>query len=508
MDRRDADLAALFAAGLSFAAAACSASPDKPGTSPAPVVSTSAASSASVAAAPSDVAPSATPPSPEEATPTGYAAAFRPVGPYTHALSGLELLGFADVEGDRLVCDGKPCPAEWNALVDGTFARAAVVRKSRTLAVITETNFAQWVGPIDTPEKAALRAELVPGRKLATCATMAEQGLPCASGSASTGAAVLEIPDGYEVATFDERNVCRGHGYGSAVTIGAERVTRQGETQEASNPMTVSAYEKARSTIRCSYPRKGRAYEGCPGSDIDLESDALGVALEMTPDSLHCRLGAPEPRALGDAEDRFQRATAAYFARSRDEEAAAAIAFDRMANELARHGAPRTLVDDARRAAVEERHHTHVFRALLGEAPPSLDAPTVAFEDRSLEALLVENAVEGCANETYAALVATHQARFAPTEALRATFAEIATDERRHADLSHRIHRWGVARLDLRARARVETALVDAIARMMATGSATRAGRELGEPPDELARAAFGWVVDGLLHASRAEVVS
>jgi demethoxyubiquinone hydroxylase (CLK1/Coq7/Cat5 family) len=85
---------------------------------------------------------------------------------------------------------------------------------------------------------------------------------------------------------------------------------------------------------------------------------------------------------------------------------------------------------------------------------------------RSIVALAVENAVEGCVNETWAALMALHQAAEAREPDVRAALAEIATDEVRHAELARAVHDWLQPRLTAPERARVARARSAAIARI------------------------------------------
>lgn len=59
--------------------------------------------------------------------------------------------------------------------------------------------------------------------------------------------------------------------------------------------------------------------------------------------------------------------------------------------------------------------------------------------------MTVDNAVEGCARETWAAMVALHQARFAEDRSVRAAFTAIARDELAHAALSWDLARWCAA---------------------------------------------------------------
>ena len=108
---------------------------------------------------------------------------------------------------------------------------------------------------------------------------------------------------------------------------------------------------------------------------------------------------------------------------------------------------------------MDEARHTRLVGALTREAggrmqPIDADEAPV----RSLEELAVENAVEGCVGETWAALQATWQASHAPTAQLRAIFAEIARDEAAHAELARDLHRWLTSRLDAAAIDRVDRA--------------------------------------------------
>ncbi len=101
------------------------------------------------------------------------------------------------------------------------------------------------------------------------------------------------------------------------------------------------------------------------------------------------------------------------------------------------------------------------FAARFG-APPvpfSVSAPAV----RSIEEAAIENAVEGCARETYGALVAWWQSRRARDAEIAAELRVIAEDETRHAALSWRVHAWMRTRLDDAAFARVEQHRRDAV---------------------------------------------
>jgi len=86
--------------------------------------------------------------------------------------------------------------------------------------------------------------------------------------------------------------------------------------------------------------------------------------------------------------------------------------------------------------------------------------------------MAIENAVEGCVKETFAAAVALVQAQTAADPEVRTAFRRIANDERRHAELSWAVARWLDSRLTvaerrqvLRARRLAEQQVIAAAAR-------------------------------------------
>jgi len=192
-----------------------------------------------------------------------------------------------------------------------------------------------------------------------------------------------------------------------------------------------------------------------------------------------CTGRRPEALAASDWAP-GQSEVAGYLARAAHLEAASVPAFEQLAEELGEHAAPAGLVARARRAARDEVRHARVMAALArrfgGTAAPAVVGPRRA---RPLEALALENAVEGCVRETFGAVTATWQARAAGDARVRAVMARIATDETRHAELALAIAGWVEPRLDDAARARVTNAR-----RAAADGLA----HELrGEPPAALA---------------------
>jgi rubrerythrin len=165
-------------------------------------------------------------------------------------------------------------------------------------------------------------------------------------------------------------------------------------------------------------------------------------------------VGLRRPRPI--ARVRARDAVGDYFARMAHDEAASVHAFVRMHAELSRLGAPTELVSAAERSADDERRHARMMakRARASGAPPSA-ARMARTRPRRLEAIARENAVEGCVQETFGALLLRWQAAHAANPSLRSLFARVAADETRHAALSWEVARWAEERLDAPARARV-----------------------------------------------------
>lgn len=148
-------------------------------------------------------------------------------------------------------------------------------------------------------------------------------------------------------------------------------------------------------------------------------------------------------------------------------EAASIDAFRRLRRELRAHGAPRRLLRAASRSARDERRHARATKALarrfgVGVAPVVCEA----VPERSVEALALENAIEGCVRETWGALVALRQAARASEPAVRATMARVARDEARHAELAWAVDAWLCGRLTAEQRRRVQGARAAAVAEL------------------------------------------
>jgi hypothetical protein len=172
-----------------------------------------------------------------------------------------------------------------------------------------------------------------------------------------------------------------------------------------------------------------------------------------------------------------------FFAHMAALEAASVDAFALLAAELAAHGAPLPLVGRARHAARDEARHASLVRDLASRfGATSRGYMVERGEVRTLERVAAENAAEGCVRETYGALVAMWQARFARHAFVREAMQHIARDETRHAQLAWDIASWVEPKLGGAARRHVDDARRQGVA-------ALRSEVER-DAPEEIVRAA------------------
>jgi hypothetical protein len=125
-------------------------------------------------------------------------------------------------------------------------------------------------------------------------------------------------------------------------------------------------------------------------------------------------------------------------------------AFSSFSLSLLAIGAPAELLAACQRAGRDEVEHARACFALagrfmgatLGPGPLSL----AGFQlETQLEALVLRTWLDGCVEETVAALVAAAQLAGARDEAVRAALTRIAADEARHAELAWSFLSWALA---------------------------------------------------------------
>ncbi len=195
---------------------------------------------------------------------------------------------------------------------------------------------------------------------------------------------------------------------------------------------------------------------GANAATTEVDSEIL---TEADPDL--CNFGR---RPEGMVAVRSGTDLGAYFALVAHLEAAAIVAFERLAEELRLHGAPTALVRSAERARRDEIRHARAMRVLaqrFGARVPVLEVTEVA--PRDLLAIAVENAAEGCVREAFGAVVAAFAAEYAEDPEVAAVMRTIAIDEARHAELAFAVDAWAHGRLDARGRAEVAAARTSAI---------------------------------------------
>lgn len=172
-----------------------------------------------------------------------------------------------------------------------------------------------------------------------------------------------------------------------------------------------------------------------------------------------------------------------HFARIATLEAAAVVAFERLADELERLGAPPALVEDARKVAQDEVRHAQVMTEVARHFGSEPNAPSVALaEPRDPYSIAIENAVEGSVRETFGALAGSYQALAATEPMVAEAMRTVSEDEIFHAELSAKVDEFLHTRLTESERASVAKARRRAIAELRLEMSI--------EPDDEIAKIA------------------
>ncbi|MBK8454435.1 MAG: ferritin-like domain-containing protein [Thiofilum sp.] len=161
-----------------------------------------------------------------------------------------------------------------------------------------------------------------------------------------------------------------------------------------------------------------------------------------------------------------------YFAEMASMETAAVTAFRYLVRELEAYQAPTALIQMAREAINEEIEHAEMA-GLLAQAYAT-SVPEVFIDDfrlRSLAEIALENAVQGCINETYAAACGYWQYATAEHEIFREIIGHISDEESKHAALSWAIHAWIMPQLTQQEQNTIRAAQSKAIAALKAVNT-------------------------------------
>ncbi|HWB81496.1 MAG TPA: ferritin-like domain-containing protein [Nannocystaceae bacterium] len=318
----------------------------------------------------------------------------------------------------------------------------------------------------------------------------------------TTGMGEAEVDDGAESILWDHN--CSDRIFVDVVEIPlsliAEWIDRNGQIDELYCEDACQAADIYGSIVACSVEDVGGSSESESSSGSSSGSSSSGSSSGTTGDETvllrcewmkGCGIGRGHDVVRSRARARGGDPIARWAACAAHAEAASVGAFLALRHELAAHGAPRELCERMLAAARDEIGHARAMSRIAaqrGAVPERARFDRVGV--RSLEAIAIENAIEGCVRETWSALEACAQAREAADSEIRRAMRRIAIDETRHAELAHDLARWLDAQLDDAARARVRTARDAAVEELLGSLAAT--------PPDSLQRLA------GLPEAARA----
>lgn len=208
--------------------------------------------------------------------------------------------------------------------------------------------------------------------------------------------------------------------------------------------------------LACDDVCRSRHYDPIdPRHITSIEACTLMIDGEFTGDpdaivgTLHCEghdsgyICTGGRRPIGHIEHPLSsRGLPAFLAHGARLEAASVLAFSQLADRLQAWGAPGTLVDRCREAAVEEAQHAELLGALASAAGNDVEPATQHHVAVDLLGAALDNAVEGCVREAWSALACAVSARRARTSALRIAYERLAVDEAGHAQLAWDLHQW------------------------------------------------------------------
>jgi hypothetical protein len=223
--------------------------------------------------------------------------------------------------------------------------------------------------------------------------------------------------------------------------------------------------------------------------DIDRTRGVTDVHVTYYLPEEPCIAGRRPPGLLAPSLDPLLSERATWLAGIAHLEAASIPAFLLLARDLERASAPASLIRASHAAAADEVRHARMISTLARAAGATLPAVTLApTSPRSLLDLALDNATEGCVRESFAALLATHQAAHAADPLLRRAFAVIAVDETRHAALAFAVDAWLAPRLTVAERATVAAARRAALADLSAAPLSPALAHAAGWPTGHAAR--------------------
>lgn len=264
-------------------------------------------------------------------------------------------------------------------------------------------------------------------------------------------------------------------------------------------------------TVRCGSGGNGTRVRQTVRLDVDGKQTVEGQVDLGPADGGECAEAVVGRRPDGFVDRHAKNevtSTAGWFLRALHEEAASVVAFEQMVEELASFGAPPALVARAREAARDEARHARAMAELAERAGASEEDVARAWNvelaprrARSLVELAVDDAIEGCVNEAFSALLAAHQAGCAGDEEVRRAMRSVADDELAHAALSWDVLAFARERMTAEQYAEVDAALAGALAtlpRRVRRVDDAKVREEAGIPAADEARALAEGLARGL----------
>ncbi|MEM6989456.1 MAG: ferritin-like domain-containing protein [Myxococcota bacterium] len=240
-----------------------------------------------------------------------------------------------------------------------------------------------------------------------------------------------------------------GSSTGDATTTAASSTTGEGSTTEAGS-----------TTGDTSDDTVGMTSGGFEGGGTSSDGERVPIQCDWSIPPPGWCIGGRASAAWGQRDETIaDDACARWLAEAAHDEAGSVASFRLLAAELAVHDAPGALLRALGRAAEDERRHAAAVSSLARARGAEPIRPRLRpVPSRTLEAIALENAVEGCVRETFNALLAAHQARHAESVSIREVMCGIAEDECRHAELAWALDAWFRTRLDAEACARLDGA--------------------------------------------------
>ncbi|MEN0065798.1 MAG: ferritin-like domain-containing protein [Myxococcota bacterium] len=206
-----------------------------------------------------------------------------------------------------------------------------------------------------------------------------------------------------------------------------------------------------------------------PSGELTVKAHRKGASTSICIGRLPAGLGeVPEPGVT----------VGSWLARAAHLEAASVQAFDQLHAELVFHQAPKALQRAALACREDEVRHAKLMGDLARAWGATVAEPVVtATPVRTLVAIALDNAEEGCGREAWGALVGHWQSLRADDPAIRRVVRSVAQDEVRHAEFSFALDAWLRTRLTS-----AECARVDRTVRRSRRRLATEARLPVPEP--------------------------